>query len=397
MKKISILLLLVILIMSSSIVFADVGVSSLYQGAKEITVLLDGDKIVFDTPPKIVNGRTLVPVRKILEKLGTEVSWVGDENKVVAKTSTKVINMWIGNKIMKVNGKAFSTDVAPQIIDDRTYIPTRAVAELLDRKVYWDESTKTVLIISEIDEAKAEALNKLFSSKTEYEKFLNLTSNILFTNGENLSVEGSLNLNFDAETQTENLVTPYNFTTTFDTRYESIRQLSEPSHLVETLGKLQLSEISGDESELSLNLEITTDGEKTPFKYKTTVSKTLIKSNISELNKKDTKLFSVYLAPYTEMKEDKLKTTYNFNLMKLLNANGASTLKLTGDEELNLNITLVDFGSTSKIDRIDMLFDGKLLQNNAIFNGKSIFVGNEDLLTGKYINIDGLLHLYLTK
>jgi hypothetical protein len=40
-----------------------------------ISVVVNGDNISFDTPPIIENGRTLVPLRKIFESLGAQVTW----------------------------------------------------------------------------------------------------------------------------------------------------------------------------------------------------------------------------------------------------------------------------------------------------------------------------------
>ena len=59
--------------------------------AKDIEVLMDGEKIIFDTAPILEDGRTLVPFRKIFETLGYEVSWDGDERKVKATKKGKDI------------------------------------------------------------------------------------------------------------------------------------------------------------------------------------------------------------------------------------------------------------------------------------------------------------------
>ncbi|MBE7015625.1 MAG: copper amine oxidase N-terminal domain-containing protein [Ruminococcaceae bacterium] len=44
---------------------------------------LDGSRYEMDTPPQIVNSRTLVPVRAISEALGCEVAWVADIGAVI--------------------------------------------------------------------------------------------------------------------------------------------------------------------------------------------------------------------------------------------------------------------------------------------------------------------------
>ncbi|MEE1050022.1 MAG: copper amine oxidase N-terminal domain-containing protein, partial [Clostridia bacterium] len=46
--------------------------------ADEIKVLLDGQELMFDVPPQLINDRTMVPMRKIFETLGATVSWNSD-------------------------------------------------------------------------------------------------------------------------------------------------------------------------------------------------------------------------------------------------------------------------------------------------------------------------------
>lgn len=114
--------------------------------AKDIEVLMDGEKIVFDTAPILEDSRTLVPFRKIFETLGYKVSWDGDKRKVNATKKGKEIELIIDDKNIIVNNKVILSDVAPKIINSRTYVPIRIVSEYSDCDVLWDDATKTVLI-----------------------------------------------------------------------------------------------------------------------------------------------------------------------------------------------------------------------------------------------------------
>jgi hypothetical protein len=111
-----------------------------------ITVLLDGNLIEFDQPPIIENDRTLVPVRKIFEAMGATVDWNEETNTATGTKGYIIIVMQIGNNIITKNGQQIELDVPPQIVNDRTLVPVRAVAEGLNCTVGWDDDSQQVSI-----------------------------------------------------------------------------------------------------------------------------------------------------------------------------------------------------------------------------------------------------------
>ena len=113
-----------------------------------IKVMLDGEKILFDVLPSITDGRTLVPLRAIFEALGAEVEWDASNQKITAKKDDITVSMQIGNKTLTKNEEKIELDVAPTIIDSRTLVPVRAVAEGFNVKVLWDDATKTVSLLT---------------------------------------------------------------------------------------------------------------------------------------------------------------------------------------------------------------------------------------------------------
>lgn len=119
-----------------------------------ITVTVNGNKLNFDQPPIIKDGRTLVPLRAIFEALGAEVLWMADDQAIAAQSGDTTIVMQIGkNQFGKMtsndDGVMYDLDVPPEIINGRTLVPARAVAEALDCSVNWDGNTQTVTISSE--------------------------------------------------------------------------------------------------------------------------------------------------------------------------------------------------------------------------------------------------------
>ena len=114
---------------------------------ENISISVNGEKLInLNQPPVIVNGRTLVPVRAILEALGATVDWNDAEKKVTTKKGDTVLELTIGSKTIMKNGTPYTADVSSKIINGSTCIPARAVSELLNMTVSWDESSRTVYI-----------------------------------------------------------------------------------------------------------------------------------------------------------------------------------------------------------------------------------------------------------
>lgn len=114
-----------------------------------ISVKLNGKALDFDVAPQIINDRTMVPMRKIFESMGAAVDWNQDTRTVTSTKGDKTITMTIDNPEMKVNDDTVALDSAPTIVDDRTLVPVRAIAEAFGSKVDWDGDTKTVTITDE--------------------------------------------------------------------------------------------------------------------------------------------------------------------------------------------------------------------------------------------------------
>lgn len=102
-------------------------------------VSVDDKEINNDVAPVIVNDRTLVPIRIVTETLGGDVEWNDSTKTVILNIDGKTITMTIG---VELEGYG----VAPEIINDRTYVPIRFVAEELGAVVNWNEETQEVVI-----------------------------------------------------------------------------------------------------------------------------------------------------------------------------------------------------------------------------------------------------------
>lgn len=124
--------------------------SALAADLPPVSVTVDGDLVEFDQPPVIVDGRTLIPVRAVVEKLGCLVFWHEESETVVIVTDKDAPAAIVTDPgvHVTVNGELVAFDVPPQVIGGRTLIPIRAVAEKLGCTVGWDEQTQRVSVES---------------------------------------------------------------------------------------------------------------------------------------------------------------------------------------------------------------------------------------------------------
>jgi hypothetical protein len=99
------------------------------------------------TSPMLLNERTMVPIRAIIESMGGEVGWEGATSTVSLDTGEYSVSMRIGNKSITANGAAKEMDVAPEIINERTMLPLRFVAENTGCEIAWIGATREIIIV----------------------------------------------------------------------------------------------------------------------------------------------------------------------------------------------------------------------------------------------------------
>ena len=121
-----------------------VNVMKLQIGKTEITI--NDEKTVLDVAPVIVNDRTMVPLRAIAEGLLADVAWDGVTRTVTIKLGEDTVAVVIDSSVMTVNGKAVTLDAPAFISNDRTMVPLRAISEAFDADVVWDETVQEVTI-----------------------------------------------------------------------------------------------------------------------------------------------------------------------------------------------------------------------------------------------------------
>lgn len=138
----------------------------------ESKALAGGEAVSIDSEnenvtPVIIDSRTLVPVRFIAENLGGEVSFDDETQKITILLDGKTVELTLGEKEIYIDGElAATSDVAAQSIEGRTMIPLRVICEsVFGKKVYWDNSG--VIIIGDEEISVSDELISAISNELQ--------------------------------------------------------------------------------------------------------------------------------------------------------------------------------------------------------------------------------------
>ncbi len=111
-----------------------------------IRVYVDGQLVNFDVPPNVIQGRVLVPLRGVFERLGATVDYDGKTQHIVAVRGEQMVELTLGSRQARVNEKSMLLDVPAFTIGDRTMVPLRFISESLGASVQWVEASRVILI-----------------------------------------------------------------------------------------------------------------------------------------------------------------------------------------------------------------------------------------------------------
>jgi hypothetical protein len=97
-----------------------------------------------DAAPFIKDGRTLLPIRALIEALGGSVQWNASTRTATVMLGSRTVALTIGSTTALVNGTPITLDVAPMIVGGRTFLPLRAVAENIGLDLAWEPISRTI-------------------------------------------------------------------------------------------------------------------------------------------------------------------------------------------------------------------------------------------------------------
>jgi len=143
----------ILVIMLATVLLLLIGVSQSFA-EEPIKTFIDGQKINFTNNPIIENGTTLVEFRPIFEKLGLQIGWNEATQTVSGIKDGLDIQLQIGSNTATVNGQNKQLSIAPRIINGKTMIPLRFIGEASGKRVDWDAASKSINIKSAIENKK---------------------------------------------------------------------------------------------------------------------------------------------------------------------------------------------------------------------------------------------------
>jgi hypothetical protein len=99
------------------------------------------------TAPIIRDGRTLTPIRSIIETMGGSVDWTPAESKITLTAYENILEMWINSRRLLRNGRDAEMDIAPAVINERTMLPLRFVSDNIGCEIAWIGSSQQIVIV----------------------------------------------------------------------------------------------------------------------------------------------------------------------------------------------------------------------------------------------------------
>ncbi|MHB8107251.1 MAG: copper amine oxidase N-terminal domain-containing protein [Candidatus Cryosericum sp.] len=109
-------------------------------------VTVDNKATTVDAAPEIVDGRTFVPIRFIAETFGSTVTWLPETKGITIVLGDTTIGLQIGNATAVINGNILALDAAPYIKNSRTMVPLRVITESFGGNVAWDPINHIITI-----------------------------------------------------------------------------------------------------------------------------------------------------------------------------------------------------------------------------------------------------------
>ncbi|MEW9702591.1 stalk domain-containing protein [Paenibacillus sp. SI8] len=109
-------------------------------------VSLNGKSVTLEQAPTIIKDNTMIPIRFVAEALGGTIKWDDKERKVTITRGDKLIDLWIDNPDLIVNGDRVTAEVAPKIMNNLTMVPLRLISEKLGWKVGWEPKSQGITL-----------------------------------------------------------------------------------------------------------------------------------------------------------------------------------------------------------------------------------------------------------
>lgn len=246
-----------------------------FADSNTVKVKLDSADVVFSgQQPVIVNGRTLIPLRGVFEKMGYDIAWDGQTKTATLTAEGTTVKVAANATAFDVNGKSTALDVPAQIMNGSMMLPLRAIGEAAGANVSWDGASKTVSIntsaadvnslvaASDYLVAYSKATSQLDDVKKLWKELESLNGEITATELQNYRVKlyNAGESVKSVKAAVERLTPPDNLKELHQVRLSSLDKLSEmidvlidycDGNISEEKAMDKISEISVDSDELT--------------------------------------------------------------------------------------------------------------------------------------------------
>lgn len=120
----------------------------LYLNRKDYSVSKNGtwQGATMDAAPVVERQRTLIPLRGVMEEFGAKVEWLPEERQIKVRYGDREVVLTLGSTEALVNGQKVSLEMPAKVVNGRTLMPLRFVSEQIGMDVQWDGKTQSITV-----------------------------------------------------------------------------------------------------------------------------------------------------------------------------------------------------------------------------------------------------------
>lgn len=119
--------------------------------ASTIQIFINEELLLTDVEPQLIDGRTYLPLRACAEALNAKLEYDSASKKITIMHDGTEIMLTVGQTIASINGQEYTIDAKPFLMNDFTLVPVRFISEALHCLVEWEPQTSSVFIYTDSD------------------------------------------------------------------------------------------------------------------------------------------------------------------------------------------------------------------------------------------------------
>lgn len=113
-----------------------------------IAIVINGDTLSLQPPPRLEHNVLLVPVRRTMEALGLAFDRAG--NRITTQVGSKTVVLTLGSRVAQVDSDRLELDAPPLEINDVLYVPLRFFTDVLGAQAHFDRHANAVIIVAQL-------------------------------------------------------------------------------------------------------------------------------------------------------------------------------------------------------------------------------------------------------